>query len=530
MYGQVKLPSVGAHRILLIFLGLFVFVRTILALWLPFGWDHGMMAEVGHTFLEGGLPYRDAWDMKGPVAYLVFAAAEAIFGRNMWGVRVIDAAIMVSAAAILGNAASRLSASNYGLWAALGFLLLISSNGWFFTAQPDAWAAAAMIFAEAPYLNSTKHPTLFQAWLSGLIVGLAALIKPLYIIFVLSPAAAIAVQNKWKPSERLQHWLMLAFGLSAPIIGILLFYIDRNALTSLIEVHILYPIESYSRVGQGGFGTIASNLASHLRAQPMLEHLPLVTLGGIIPFVAVGIWNLRRSLAVFATLTSWMCIALFCVIFQRKFYAYHWYPLYPPAIILAVIGLAAVKSAVTKIPAIQFSSKAGFLYLSLLSMPLLIVPAKEMSWTAQYVLGLTTEAQYYSNFQFRLYDVNDQVEAATYLSRRASPADELFVFGHEAIINYLSGLKPPTRFIFLLPLFDPGPFLHQYRVEALVQLYKAKPRYVIIGTQHGPLASTKSAKSASIDNFPEFRTLLDLRYQFTKSFGYMDLYEKRTEP
>ncbi|MGB8633334.1 MAG: hypothetical protein WCD69_28830, partial [Xanthobacteraceae bacterium] len=111
---------------------------------------------------------------------------------------------------------------------------MISSNGWFFTAQPDAWVAAAATFAIAPYLKPTKHPTLFQAWLSGFMIGLAALIKPLYIIFLLSPAAAIALQNKRRLSERLHHWLMLAFGLSVPIIVILLVYVEQNALASLI--------------------------------------------------------------------------------------------------------------------------------------------------------------------------------------------------------------------------------------------------------------------------------------------------------
>jgi 4-amino-4-deoxy-L-arabinose transferase-like glycosyltransferase len=518
MYRQAKPSSVGARRILLILLGLFVCARTIASLWLPFGWDHGMMAEVGHAYLKGSLPYRDAWDMKGPFAYVVFAAAEAIFGRNMWGVRAIDAAIMASAAAILGSAASRLSAPNYGPWAALGFLLLFSSNGWFYTAQPDGWVAAAATFAIAPYLNTNKHPTLFQAWLSGLMVGLAVLIKPLYIIFVLSPAAAIAIQNKRRPSEWLQHWSMLAFGLSAPVVMVLLLYVDQKALASLIEVHILYPIESYSNVGQLSFATTASKLAYHLTAYPLLEHLPLVTLGGIIPFIIAGIWNLRKSPIIFATLTSWTCIALFCLIFQGKFYAYHWYPLYPPAIILAVIGLATVNIAATQL------STIALLYLSALSMPLLITPVEEALWTARHILGLTTGAQYYSKFQFRLYNVNDQVEAVTYLSTRANPTDQLFILGHESIINYLSGLKPPTRFIFSLPLFDPGPFLHQYRLEALDQLDRTKPRYVIIGT---PFVGSKSD---TIDNFPEFGTLLESRYRYTKSFGYLDLYERRTEP
>jgi 4-amino-4-deoxy-L-arabinose transferase-like glycosyltransferase len=486
------------------------------SLWLPFGWDHGMMAEVGQTYLKGNLPYRDAWDIKGPFVYVVFAAAEAIFGRNMWGIRAFDTAIMVSAAAILGSAASRLSTPNYGLWAALGFLLLFSSNIWFYTAQPDGWVAAAATFAIAPYLDTNKHPTLFQALRSGFMVGLAALIKPIYIIFVLSPAAAIALQNKRRPSEALLHWLMLASGISAPLVVILLLYVDQKALPSLIEVHILYTMESYSHLGQISFATIASALRAELRAEPMSERLPLVTLAGLIPFIIAGIWNLRKSPIIFATLTSWMCIAMFCLVFQGRFYAYHWYPLYPPAIILAVTGLAGIN-----IVAAQFSTMARLIYFSALSIPLLIVPAKETLWTAQHMLGLTTDAQYYSKFQFREYNVNDQLEAVTYLSTQANPADELFILGHETIINYLSGLKPPTRFIFSLPLFDPGPFLHQYRLEALDQLDRVKPRYIIIGT---PFVGSKSK---TIGNFPEFGTLLDSRYRYAKSLGYLDLYERR---
>jgi 4-amino-4-deoxy-L-arabinose transferase-like glycosyltransferase len=507
---SLKLPSVDVYRILLICVGLFVFVRMILSLWLPFGWDHGMMAEVGHTFFEGGLPYRDAWDMKGPVAYVVFAVAEATFGRNMWGIRVVDAAIMISAAVVLGSATSRLSSLKYGPWAALGFLLLIGSNGWFFTAQPDAWVAAAATIAIAPYLKPTKHPSLFQAWLSGLLVALAVLIKPLYILFVLSPAAAIALQNKRGLSDRLHHWSMLAFGISVPIIVILLVYVEQNALSSLIEVHILYPIKSYTNVGQLSFVRIASNFAYHLGEQTIAAHLPLVSLVGVLPFFAAGILNLRGNATVFAILTAWTGIALFCVIFQAQFFAYHWYPLFPPAVILTVVGLASAN--------IASSWRFIIAYPLALAALLSITPAKEMLWTTQYLLGLTTEAKYYLRFQFREYNVNDQAEAAIYLSTQASPTDKLFVLGHEAIINYLSDLRPPTRFIFSLPLFAQGPFLHAYRSEALTALDKAKPRYVIKGVSYG------------WSKFPEFETWIDTHYQYTRSFGYLDLYELRTLP
>jgi hypothetical protein len=305
---------------------------------------------------------------------------------------------------------------------------------------------------------------------------------------------------------------MLAFGLSVPIIVILLVYVEQNALASLIEVHILYPIKSYSNVGQLSVGTIVSNFAYHFREQPIVEHLPLMTLVGISPFIAAGIRNLRKNPTIFAALAAWMAIAFFCVIFQAQFFAYHWYPLYPPAVILAMVGLATVNIASS-----QRFMMARLLYLSALALPLLITPAKETLWTTQYILGLTTKAEYYSKFQFREYNVGDQVEAETYLSAQANSTDQLFVLGHETIINYLSGLKPPTRFIFSLPLFAQGPFLHEYRSEALTELDRAKPRYVIKGASYG------------WSEFPRFGSWLDSHYQPRRSFGYLDLYERRTQ-
>jgi len=111
----------------------------------------------------------------------------------------------------------------------------------------------------------------------------------------------MATEGRLGLSERLQHWLMLAFGLSIPIMVILLVYVKQNALASLIEVHILYPIKSYSNVEQLSFKTMASNFAYHVREQPMAEHLPIVTLAGILPFIVAGIWSLRKSSTSFAT-------------------------------------------------------------------------------------------------------------------------------------------------------------------------------------------------------------------------------------
>src|SRR5688500_4137832 len=53
----------------------------------PFGWDQGIFAWGGEIIRQGGMPYRDAWDQKGPLPYYVYAVAQSVFGPGMWGIR-----------------------------------------------------------------------------------------------------------------------------------------------------------------------------------------------------------------------------------------------------------------------------------------------------------------------------------------------------------------------------------------------------------------------------------------------------------
>src|SRR5687767_9878358 len=49
----------------------------------PFHPDQAMFAYIGDRWLHGGLPYRDAWDVKPPGIFALYAAAQAVFGRGM---------------------------------------------------------------------------------------------------------------------------------------------------------------------------------------------------------------------------------------------------------------------------------------------------------------------------------------------------------------------------------------------------------------------------------------------------------------
>src|SRR5690349_11029177 len=61
-----------------------------------FGRDQGIYAVVGDAMLSGKVPYRDAWDFKPPGIFFVYTFAQALFGRAMISVRIVEVATWVA--------------------------------------------------------------------------------------------------------------------------------------------------------------------------------------------------------------------------------------------------------------------------------------------------------------------------------------------------------------------------------------------------------------------------------------------------
>lgn len=67
----------------------------------PMTRDQGIYAYIGDFMLHGGVPFRDAWELKPPAVYFTYAAAFVLFGRSELGVRLFDVLyVLVSAGAV----------------------------------------------------------------------------------------------------------------------------------------------------------------------------------------------------------------------------------------------------------------------------------------------------------------------------------------------------------------------------------------------------------------------------------------------
>src|SRR5262245_31300589 len=134
----------------------------------PAGGDQNLYAYLGQRVIDGGVPYRDAWDQKPPAVFFVYA-----FLWRIWPNESVVAASDLAAAAlvawllvILGR---RLFSEGAGYTAAALFLLLGDPwlqrlSGLNVRAQCETFIAlavtTALVLAASPRLGSGQGPAL----------------------------------------------------------------------------------------------------------------------------------------------------------------------------------------------------------------------------------------------------------------------------------------------------------------------------------------------------------------------------------
>ena len=490
---------------------------AVASLTFPFGWDQGIMAGVGDVVLRGGMPYRDAWDIKGPLAHLWFALAQWLFGKGQLGIRLLDLALLAWAALALARAASRLTRPAVGPWVAAGLVLAHGSLTYFFTAQPDGAVSFMLVLGLAPLLSAPPRPR--DTIVAGLIVGLATLVKPLYIVFLALPLLALVRTTAPTLRRRAVYALWVVTAAAVPILLMLAWFQARGAMADLVEVLIRYNATSYSGVTDLALRERATGLASYLWSGPRAVALPFIVFGACLAW--------RRDWYTGAMLTGWTLGALAVVAVQGKFFLYHWSVVFPPAVLLTAVAIHALQSAgVPDAPhdggVRSHAAILAYAATAAILLPLAIQPCRDVKNLVRWLTRIDTAEEYYSRFiQDNVYVAGEEMAAAAYLRDHTTPEDHIAILGYDAPVVYLSGRENATRFGYALPLvgwLSSEAIRSAYQREFMEDLQE-QPAYVIVGLLF-------PGKDAALGVFPEFAEYLERHYEWERSFGHVDLYRR----
>lgn len=456
----------------------------------PFGRDQSIFFYIGRAWADGRLPYRDAFDIKPPGIYALYALCSMVLGARPWAIRVAEILGVILLAWIAARVARRDGPPTPGVFGATALL----ASGWYFTCfdywdsgQVELWES---LIALAGYAVATTHPDWKRAAVgSGLLGGAALLFK--FPIAVVLPVAGLLVAARAlrapadRPSQAVgRATLALALhGLSAAFVIALtmLYFALRGGWSALVELigYTAYYVQHKPTATDTGRAWFWFFWRDHARGWMALI-LAWWVVGASMAWRGRA-WSSLRGLGLAALLFS---LAVLSGVSQNKFWSYHWVVTTAFVVLGAAYGAAEVARRWSRatVPLAGLCVCVG-----LASSPTWITnPAVTyLGYTRsfwRYVRGADGRLAFLRQFvgPFGYSYANEEV-VGDLIGDAARPGDQLHVRGFEPAIYAASRLASPSRFASEAPLIDPSLAYHRtaWQAEHDRAIWRARPRFVV---------------------------------------------------
>lgn len=489
----------------------------------PFGIDNGIHAWAGRVVARGGVPYLDAWDNRGPLAIVVNALVQLVFGENTWGIRVFDLLMLGAAGYALRRAltdAGRPRGAD--TWLAAGLLALwVASAPPGSLAQPDLWCGLAMTLGFAPLCRAGAARDR-QYLAAGIAVGLCALNKPFYLAFGAVPAIHALWPSGTPLAARVRGVALAALGTCLPVALCVGWLALRGAAGEMWSAYIRFNLEVYTQQGRAGLVTRAlDGLRYLLHDGPMATAVPVAAVG------AVALWRERRGAA--AAAVVWALGTIAVVILQGRNWVHHWMPALAPLALLAACGVRGIGAWLTR--AAPRALVTGALAVALLGAASLDVATRLMPWVG-YVLGRTSRDDYlvaHTAPANSRYNSAPAEEAAAAYLRAHTPANAtILTWGYDATLSYLSGHLAPTRYAYNGVFFLGTPSWRDRFRRELLRDVAARPPYYVVIARSEPVPVAAPTFAGAFRDFDALRQLVASDYEFERQIERYAIFRRRS--
>ena len=497
----------------------------------PFSTDQGILAWVGRVIADGGAPYRDAWEIRGPAPFFVYAALADAFGNAQWPLRVVDLAFVAVGAACIWRTAAMVGQSTASRFAVVLYVLWFASLSHHDTAQSDGWNAVMIAGVVAAILARGTRPNAMHGLIAGVLLGLCVMSKPSYAVFFVLPVAIGLFERRRNGWQWLAaFWGAGALGALASAAIILLWLRHHGAIAPLIDIHVRWLLAQHIHL-EGGWLNRVQTTATFLTAGKFATALVPAVVG------LAASWRQHRHIAV--VLVLWALGAIATVTAQGNFFPYHWHPLYPPLAILSGIGLAAMFAAARETPTTAVRAAAwGAVAAAIFAAALL--PAVRVYRLAAVAAGVLPVDRYRS-IEFGPFAPQTGIfpRVAEYLREHTAPNETVQIWGSVPGVNLLAERRLPTRFGYVAPLVGQvdDEFRRRYRREYMTSIAAAPPRYLVAlddsicartsDTESRRLIGFAEALMKCLGELPELQGFVSRNYDAESRLGSFVFYRRR---
>lgn len=462
----------------------------------PFGPDQAIFATIGDAINRGKFPYVDAWDQKPPAIYLLYAAALHLPGPLMQRVRLFDLLWTLATLVALYELACVCWNPRAATFAALLYgAVYFTTQGWWYLAQPDGFAALPLTLALLCYVRARGRLSMPLCVVAGALIGAA-----FHLRFTVAPLLpALALLDAWGRREvgwaLVRRFAWLGAGFLAVQALLAIYLLSGDALRAYIEATRFAT--GYTTLGWP-FAPERRTLAGYLNyARGSFQSFVLsqVVLG--VPAVAAAFAGLfLRPDPRVRQLTALALLGFLGIAAQQKFFWYHWQLLLP---LMALLAGWAWDGMFGLIEARAGRGGRGVTAKALLVGGLLlasgfVTDGAYGQWHGYLHRNDTPISRVRYDNQFGgfgegAFSYLADVQVSAYLRERTQPDDTIYVFGYDPLIYLLSERRAASRFIYSLPLMSawaprswPEQFVaeidHQRPVYFIVQRGEGAARWI----------------------------------------------------
>lgn len=446
------------------------------------GRDSGVFAYVGQVILDGGVPYRDAWDNKTPAVYYYNALAFLLFGDNLWAIWVIQAFVVFAT----GLLCFVLLKTLYGRWrfALVGTVIFVFQSRHALLIGAGNFTETYALLPQVLCLLAGYHFLRGPGWrasvLLGLSAGLAFLTKQntISVALVFFPAMLLSrhpllyTLRRWWPQ-------VIVIGLAGLLmLGSVALYLQaEGTLEPAIEATFFSPTAFHEWVSRGAvpiWETVYTSLTSTA---------VLVSMGPLAPFAIYGLVTyLRRGLksrpqsrsaankvtfGLWVALTFVFDMVLANVTNRGGTLGYAHYYVTPMLTYVLMVLVPLERLNRQKTPQSGYNKRRVGLLVYVVIVVLGWIPG------AVYVLN---------DMGATLFGPPVTHPVAGYVRHHTQPDDTVLVWGASTMINFQTHRHSPTQFSYGYALLVPGEYSRKNIREFIHDLETARPPLIIDAT------------------------------------------------
>ncbi|MDX9703149.1 MAG: glycosyltransferase family 39 protein [Candidatus Auribacterota bacterium] len=491
--------------------------------------DEALYAEIANVILDGGLPYRDAWEQKPPAIYYLYASIFALFGRNNLTAVHWTAAITVAMTCLgLFLMISSISTKIVAIISAFFYATLSSAGqaSHFQAANTEIFSVFFCVWAL--YIFLRKPSSNISIFISGALICAgfffkqpAGMFLPVIILHVFfTPGNTLPV--------RIKQSLILISGFISATLPVILYFMFHNALDDFIMVgfwhNILYMKDNDLRYG---FYAAKNNISVFTKGNTVFY----------APSILMFFYSLcrisKRTVAGLPVLTadrlyaiwypaSWVCVAL-----GWRFEGHYFF--------FALPAVAALSAHWWTCAFYNLSHKAmkgrirAWLILALFAFGLFTCIKTHLGWS------FTLERSYFVTLDPLKQKQTFIYHIAKYIYTNTTSSDKIFVWGFCPEIYILSNRRTASRFIFCNFLIgqmtgDKYYYYDRQRFDRIIpgswdklmdDLHKNFPKFVI---DTAPSNYFKYGKYP-VTRFERLKTFLDKYYTYIGQISGTDVYK-----